>query len=105
MALIVIVGGAIRSRGGIAGVVVTTAATSGAFLVAIATIAVVFVLVPVVGVVIAFTRRARWRLWSCGVSGILFGVERRRSSNRTRGVQLDFLWEKIILNLKEVRKR
>jgi hypothetical protein len=98
---VVVGGGTIGIHGGVARVVATIVSTVVIMLAAITVIATVIVLVPVVVVVILarYQGQRQWSRWR------IVGVECHRSSNRVKGVQMDFLHEKIIMNFEEVQEQ
>jgi hypothetical protein len=99
---VVVGGGTIGSRGGVARVVAITISTVVIVLATIIVVATVIVLVPVVVVVVILARyQGQWQ-WSRLHT---VEVECHRSSNRVKGVQVDFLHEKIIPNFEEVREQ
>jgi hypothetical protein len=103
--LAVVAGGSSGGRGGVARVT-TMAATAAAVLAVVATavaaIATVVVLVLVV-VIVGRSRRCG-RLWLRSRRRSA-GVERRRSSGRPSGVQVDLLQKEVITNFKKVQER
>jgi hypothetical protein len=104
----VVGGGAVGNHGGVAGGVATAVSTIVAVLAVITAVATVVVPMSVVvaavtvarAVVVVLARRARRRQRRRQWSGQYFvGVERRRSSSWTRGVQVDFLHHGIRLDV------